>query len=240
MSVRTLSQRKYTTSNYNQSPAIISTGLVVRLDAGVSTSYPGTGTTWTNIGSGGSTYNATLSNMTYSSTGGGSFALNGSNSSTSITRPVEDDFTIMCWFLTSSSDGTAAQWYQGRGLVDGEVGGVSNDFGTAIGAGKIMFGTGNPDSTLVSTGTYNDNKWHCLAATRVKSTGARVLYANGASVASGNGNTNSLNGPTTLSIGRTPGASYFTGSIAVVLIYNIALSAGQVNNNYQVQKARFS
>ena len=40
----------------------VSDGLLVNLDATDASSYPGTGTTWTNLGTGGTTYNATLTN----------------------------------------------------------------------------------------------------------------------------------------------------------------------------------
>lgn len=40
----------------------VSDGLVVNLDATDASSYPGTGTTWTNLGTGGTAYNATLTN----------------------------------------------------------------------------------------------------------------------------------------------------------------------------------
>ncbi len=41
---------------------VVSDGLIVNLDATDASSYPGTGTTWTNLGTGGTTYNATLTN----------------------------------------------------------------------------------------------------------------------------------------------------------------------------------
>ena len=40
----------------------VSDGLLVNLDATDASSYPGSGTTWTNLGTGGTTYNATLTN----------------------------------------------------------------------------------------------------------------------------------------------------------------------------------
>ena len=41
------------------------------------------------------------------------------------------DWTIAFWVKTTASAGTG-QWWAGKGLVDGEVGGVQDDFGTAL------------------------------------------------------------------------------------------------------------
>jgi hypothetical protein len=38
-------------------------------------------------------------------------------------RPVQDDFTFSFWMKTSSAGSGSTHWYQGRGLLDGEVGG---------------------------------------------------------------------------------------------------------------------
>ena len=187
------------TSTPTPSPGIVQSGLIVNLDAGQLSSYPGSGSTWTNIGSGGATYDATLLNSpTYSSNYGGYLEFNGTNQSTSITRPVQDDFSLSVWFKTTSNAGTLGNWYQGIGLIDGEVGGVTNDFGLSMASGRLMFGIGNPDTTITSTATYNDNFWHNVIVTRTKSDGALVMYVDGTQVATGTGNTNTLDATASL------------------------------------------
>jgi hypothetical protein len=229
------------TATPTPSPNIIQTGLIVNLDAGQSSSYPGSGSTWTNIGSGGATYNATLLNSpTYSSNYGGILTFNGTNQSTSITRPVQDDFTLNVWFRTTSNAGTAVQWYNGIGLMDCEVGILTNDFGLTIGAGKLMFGVGNPDTTIISPLTYNNGLWYNVTATRVKSTGAMVLYVNGVQVATGTSNTNTLNAATTMYIGLGATSGLFlNGSLGVCQAYTVALTASQVLQNYNFLAPRY-
>jgi hypothetical protein len=229
------------TQTQTPSPNIIQTGLIVNLDAGQSSSYPGSGSTWTNIGSGGATYNATLLNSpTYSSNYGGILTFNGTNQSTSITRPVQDDFTLNVWFRTTSNAGTAVQWYNGIGLMDCEVGTLTNDFGLTIGAGKLMFGVGNPDTTIISPLTYNNGLWYNVTATRVKSTGAMVLYVNGVQVATGTSNTNTLNAATTMYIGLGATSGLFlNGSLGVCQAYTVALTASQVLQNYNFLAPRY-
>jgi len=222
------------------SPGIVQSGLIVNLDAGQLSSYPGSGSTWTNIGSGGATYDATLLNSpTYSSNYGGYLEFNGTNQSTSITRPVQDDFSLSVWFKTTSNAGTLGNWYQGIGLIDGEIGGVTNDFGLSMAAGRLMFGVGNPDTTITSTATYNDNFWHNVIVTRTKSDGALVMYVDGTQVATGTGNTNTLNSPTSLSIAVSSSGAYFPGNIAICETYTIALNSTQVLQNYNYLYPRF-
>ena len=222
------------------SPGIVQSGLIVNLDAGQLSSYPGSGSTWTNIGSGGATYDATLLNSPiYSSNYGGYLEFNGTNQSTSITRPVQDDFSLSVWFKTTSNAGTLGNWYQGIGLIDGEVGGVTNDFGLSMAAGRLMFGVGNPDTTITSTATYNDNLWHNVIVTRTKSNGELVMYVDGTQVATGTGNTNTLNSPTSLSIAVSSSGAYFPGNIAICETYTIALNSTQVLQNYNYLYPRF-
>ena len=59
-------------------PEIAESGLVLALDAGNLKSYPGSGTTWTDLSGGGNT--GTLTNgPTYSSANGGSLVFDGTN-----------------------------------------------------------------------------------------------------------------------------------------------------------------
>jgi hypothetical protein len=174
----------------------------------------------------------------------GSFNFNGINSYITIARTIQDDFTLSCWFKTTQSVSTAgAAWYNGAGLIDAEVGGVTNDFGLAMVGGKVAFGVGNPDTTISSSLSYNDNIWHQATATRVKSTGAMNLYMDGMSVVTGTGNTGSLTSPPSLRIGSIQtgtSTGFLSGSISTVQIYNRALSATEILSNYNQYKTRFN
>lgn len=207
--------------------AIDTTNLVVYYDG---PSY--SGTTWTNLASTGSTYNGAMSNVSYSSADL-AMSFNGTSSYVQMTRPVADDFTLICLFKTTQSSGSSANWYQGMGLIDGEVGGSTNDFGLSIGAAKVLFGTGAPDTTVASTSTYNDGNWHVAAGTRTKSTGSIKLYVDGSQVATATASTSSLTAPTNLTVGRIQaGGNFFQGSIARVMIYSRVLSATDITANY--------
>jgi hypothetical protein len=236
-----LSSSSTTQTVSNPPSSIVQSGLVVNLDPGQTSSYPGNGNLWTNTGTGGASYNATLQNApTYSANYGGNFAFNGSNQGTQIARPVQDDFTLSAWFKTTSNAGDLYGFYSGIGIIDGEVAGSVNDFGLTMGNGKLIFGTGNPDINIYSPNTYNDNKWHNVVCTRVKSTGALVMYVDGVQVGVATGCTNSLIDPSNLKIGVSQSGKYFPGNISVINIYNNALTSSQVQQNYNYYFSRFT
>ncbi len=164
---------------------------------------------------------------------------NGSNDYVSLPRVIQDDFTMTAWFKTTTVGGGSGQWYNGRQIVSGEVCGVVNDFGTSINSsGQIMFGIGNPDTTITGSTNFADGNWHFLTATRVKSTGAIVLYVDGAVQATGVvSNTGSLTSPPNIDIGTDPcGGNYFSGQIEGVRMYSSALSSPEVKILYNAGK----
>jgi hypothetical protein len=225
---------------YNNTPPILTNGLVMYLDAANPRSYvSGSGTTWSNLA--GSSFNGTLTNSPgFSPINRGTLVFDGVDDYVNISRPVQDDFTLLCWFRTSQNTGNTSAWYGGNGLIDGEVSGFVNDFGMSVGLGQVLFGTGNPDTTIGSGTTFNDNSWHMATATRVRSTGALSLYVDSVIRATGTGNTNSLTSPGNLTIGcLRPLSSFFNGNIAVVMIYNRALNQSEIIQNYNSTKTRF-
>jgi hypothetical protein len=80
------------------SPSIVTSGLVLCLDAANPKSYPGSGTTWTDLSGNGN--NGTLVNgPTYSSVNGGSIVFDGSNDyiSTAYSIGTVSQQSISCW-----------------------------------------------------------------------------------------------------------------------------------------------
>ena len=122
-----------------------------------------------------------------------------------IPRMVADDFTIAFRFLSAKPGrGRVSDpaWYAGSSLVDGEVDGVTDDFGVALLAGRVAAGTGNPDTSVQSPVDLTDGAAHHIAFTRTRSTGRIALFVDGALVAEAKGGTQALTAPTSLRIGR--------------------------------------
>lgn len=201
-------------------------------------SYPATGSTAFDLST--SAYNVTISGSPTINIYGGYMRLDGSTQYGTLTRPVADTFTLNCWFKTTQNAGVAGQWYQGMGLMDCEIGGLANDFGLSIGAGKVLFGIGNTDTTIASPLSYSDGNWHNACATRNRTTGAIKLYVDGVEVSTGTGNTSALASATTMGIGRLQTAlNYFSGDIGLCQAYNIELTSSQVLQNFNAYKTRY-
>jgi hypothetical protein len=90
---------------YNTS--IVTNGLVLALDAANTKSYPGSGTTWTDLS--GNNNTGTLTNTpTYSSANSGSIVFNGTNNNATVnsnaTIPTGASArTVSIWFLTNTT-----------------------------------------------------------------------------------------------------------------------------------------
>jgi hypothetical protein len=141
-------------------------------------------------------------------------------------RPVQDDFTIICVFQSTQGFGSGNLYYQGAGLVNGEVAGVVNDFGTCLFAnGSVCAGTGAPDVAANSTAGYNNGHPHILTFKRTKSSGLVSLYMDGNLAVTTTGGTESLTAPNELVLGAQQTLNnYLSGDIAEVQIYNAPLS----------------
>jgi hypothetical protein len=141
-------------------------------------------------------------------------------------RPVSDDFTIFCVFRSTHGYGAGSYYYQGAGLVSGEVSGVAADFGTCLFAnGQVSAGTGNPDVATESAAGFNNGLPHVMTFKRIASTGEVDLYLDGQLAGSVTGSTASLTACARLVLGaQQTMINYLDGDIAEVKIYGSALS----------------
>jgi hypothetical protein len=162
---------------------------------------------------------------------GGALQFNGTSAYAIIPRPNWLDWTIAFWVKTTDTGGTP-QWWEGKGMVDGEVSGVVDDFGTALVGSHAAFGVGNPDTTITSTAVINDGQWHHIAAVRSAASGLMQLYVDGALQASGTGPFGPKTSPPNLRIGSIQtgvSGGFLNGSIADVQIFNRTLSAPEIS-----------
>ena len=157
----------------------------------------------------------------------------GSNDYMKLPRLVQDDFSIAFYIKTTQYGSSGTQWFNGKGIIDAEVGGVTNDFGISLVNSKICFGVGNPDRSIFSTSTINDGQWHFIVATRNGNNGEIALYVDSFKEASTFGNTNDLNAPAELHVGKIlAGGNYFAGTLDEIAIFEKTLSPQEVYTMY--------
>jgi hypothetical protein len=228
---------------FYRGPRIVTSGLVLALDAANPKSYAYGSTLWNDLS--GNLNSGSLNNApALNNDGVGSLVFNANvSNSVSIPNPVQDDFTLSCWFKTTQSVGSNGQWYTGAGLIDGFVAPTTNDFGLAIVGGRVAFGIGRgqSDTTISSSLQYNNDRWYQATATRIRSSGVITLYINGSLITT---ITSSAVGPmtatSTLRVGSiNTNIQFFSGSISNVQVYNRALSAAEVAQNYNAIGSRF-
>ena len=155
--------------------------------------------------------------------------LDGTNDYVDVPRSIQNDFSISFWMKTSQTAPTGSFWYQGNGLVDAEVGGKKNDFGTTLVGNTVAFGVGPTDVTIKATTAVNDNEWHHVAATRDASSGEIILYIDGVAEASGTAATGAKNAPPSIHLGNIQtNKRYYNGLLDIVGLYNVVLTPAEV------------
>jgi hypothetical protein len=231
---------------YKNTPPIITNGLVLNLDAANNKSYPGSGTTWTDLS--GNSNNGTLTNgPTFSRDGGGSIVFNGVNNYVEINRNTNYDFnqdnsfTILGWFYISGVNTNTP--------YIGKWGNNSINTGSYIlwtggsALPRLIFSVANGGATAASTPalTYNLNTWNFFCGVYQSKT-KLISYLN-SNLNSEILYTGNINNPNTVNfrISRADfGSDAFAGRSSNISIYNRALSAQEVLQNYNALKSRFN
>ena len=232
----------------------VTAGMVLWLDAGDTDSYPGTGTTWTDLTN--PANNGTLvGNITYSSTNGGVLVIfpnpNEGVGTTSYIRMGRVTEFMPTTGLTVEQWLYLDDWTPTNGFQT-----ISN---TEAGGYAISVRTGGIDGIVLLNGVYRNARflnasvlsgWNHVALT---CDGRYVkLYVNGVDTLTGNNDAGAVYPityhPTAgLFIGAEAGNNAttpneirsFIGSIGTTAIYNRPLTAAEVLKNYNSDKARF-
>jgi hypothetical protein len=232
------------TIQFNKKPRLITDNLVLHLDAGNSLSYPRSGTAWNNLMA---TGNAVLVNApTFNSGFGGYFNFNGTNQEVTTNTTVtstSSPLTFFGWFRTSAASGKKIIGFQNN-----QTGTTSTNYDRHVyvnTSGKLVFGiyTGT-NQAITSSASVNNGVWHSFAAVYNMS-GNDELYVDG--VSAGTINVTSTDTGTRYvriaghKLSGWTGAvdGYFPGDIAIMTLYNTALSANDVLTNHNATKTRF-
>lgn len=217
-------------------PRVVTDGLLLCFDAANIKSYPGSGTSWFDLSGKGNT--GTLTNgPTYSSADGGTIVFDGTNdkvvtTSISFTNYTFDFFAKPIGNTLAGSTGynTLAGYSSTRRLLWDAIG----NFGEP-GHLLAQVGSGN----IISSFPATRNVWNHIAFTYNSSNITATWYINGVSAGSSSaaaqGTWNSQ-----IHIGNYNANAYWmNGNISIVRIYNRALSATEISQNFNATRSRY-
>lgn len=222
------------------SPKIVTDGLVLALDAANPRSYVSGSTNWYNLAN--TSISGSLTNgPTYSSNNLGSIVFDGANDYVQITGIQTPSFSISAWINLAAINrfhgimGRAASiWsntsYAFRVVNDNRLNILlSNSGDTAI------------FTEIQTSPLFAINTWYHVAVTFAKPNIA--LYVNGSSQMTGTFNYDLYNSTSDSIIGGyaySNGLSYLlTGQLPSLQFYNRALSAAEIQQNYNATKGRY-
>ena len=213
-------------------PNIVTSGLILALDAANRKSYPGSGTTWSDlVGSN----NGTLTNgPTFNSDNAGSIVFDGTNDAISLSN------------ITPTSGASFSAWININGS-NSNYGSIFANWSDTGGGTAYWIGTFINQSTTIQVyfnGSLISNITSLLLNTwmllTVSHTGSVCKgYINAIEIFSLSSTLATSNNNTSIGYDITRTNYPFKGNIAQALIHNRALSAAEVLQNYNVQKSRF-
>ena len=223
---------------------IVKDGLILDLDAAKRDSYPGSGTTWSDIS--GFQNNGTLVNgPTFDSGNGGSVIFDG----------TDDYSNILNNSTLNSTSGTVNVWFYNTGtyltsnlsteiISKHDIASSLNGYGIYLyrSSGNIVCGTYIKDGStnwFIDHSAISSSIWYCATMT-YKSNDIISIYLNGISPVSRSISTISISSqPLRIGLSNDSYWSAFNGRVASTQIYNRALSAAEVTQNYNALKGRY-
>tara|TARA_X000001382_G_scaffold100004_1_gene74533 strand:- start:818 stop:1456 length:639 start_codon:yes stop_codon:yes gene_type:complete len=204
-------------------PEINEDGLVLALDAGNTKSYPGSGSTWTDLSGNGN--DGTINGATHTSGTGGYFDFDGSNdyvSFSSYSQPAyssSSTFTWSVWLYPVSNSNNPIIGNRGTDLNFTKL--TSNNFEYY----SDNFG-----------GAMTLNEWQNICIT--KNGTSFTYYKNGSSIAT---QTSSITKPSKPFFigGDNTAAEYSNHRISMAMVYTAALTASEVAQNFNALRGRY-
>lgn len=222
--------------SYSYGKSIVTEGLVLHVDAANAKSYPGSGTTWSDLTG---VHQGSINNgATYSSDNGGAIVFDGTDDEVDFGNNIPatnfeytDDFSLESWFVTNDTSNTFQQVI-GKSYIDYRI---------LLYGGKISFRLDANELTTLS-GSLTAGEWTHMVATWEASTSTARVYQDGVlQTTTIDTAVNWTTYPyTNFKMGESGGESYnLDGKIAIGRAYSIKLSDEQVLQNYNAQKNRF-
>jgi hypothetical protein len=206
----------------------VTSGLINYLDAGDNSSYPGTGTTWTDLSGVGNNFTLTASPPWTSAGSLSYFSMAGGYAVGSAILPAAAYTKIAVFYVTGSF----------LNILSGGVTSTDHAF-WGNNSQYLQAGHNGAWNTVVSPVTTPLNQWVYGAVSFNTSTGWR-LYLNQNTPVTNASTTTFTPTPAVCEVGAFQNSNFLSGRVAVTMIYNRVLSDSEITQNYNYFKTRFS
>ena len=213
---------------------IVTSGLVLNLDAGNTTSYSGTGPNWTDLSGNGN--NGTLiGGPTYSSANGGSIVFDGSNDQATVSSSSSVNFTDVV---------SLSSWFNFTVLPTDEVPLIRKNDQWQLGllnatTIRCLVRTSGTNGWVQDNDvsyTFLTNTWYNMVMTYNGSN--MLIYVNNVLVKTATVTGAILTNANIIQIGYLL-TVFLNGKISNCSIYNRVLTAAEVEQNYNALRGRF-
>mgnify|MGYP003659805547 CR=1 FL=1 len=213
-------------------PSIVTSGLVLDLDAANPKSYPGSGTTWNDLS--GNRNTGTLGSQTYNSANG-TLTFSGTQRADTTTTFTITEGTFLAWI---KRNGAQTDY---TGILFSRAGAATGmDFTTSHNLGyhwNDTFSTYAWISGLI----IPDSVWCMVAITVNSTTGTAYLCQSSGITTAVNTVAHSSVSVFKLTVGQDTASSSrcFIGDIGPVMFYNRALTANEITQNFNAHRGRY-
>jgi len=223
-------------------PRVVTDGLVLALDAGNTKSYPGSGTSWTDLSGNGN--NGTLVNgVGYNGSNGGSLSFDGVNDYASIAHSSALNFntalTISVWYYSGNVGST---WLYLKGRTD------ADNYNPLVYANGRYGWTGPNGRSFYQppSGFIQSNTWYNLTVSHISGNDPNIyrnaVVSTSHTYSEGNGaralgtNTNPVGINADIPRGTI---TTFNGRIVSIQAYNRALTSSEIQQNFNALRGRY-
>ena len=204
-------------------------GLIMHLDAGNSSSYPGTGSVWTDLS--GQNNNGTLiNNPSYNSSNGGNLVFNGANTYVNAPLTKTASCTFSVWAKSTNANSNNMLFNAGN-----NGSGPDLFFSSGVISWNTWDSSGNPFGSIPATAS--NGNWHNYVVVNDAFSNITKLYYDGVLYGTAIYKNPAITNK--LYIGGNTSDFMWNGAIGNFQVYNRVLTTSEVTQNFNYQKTRY-
>jgi hypothetical protein len=215
---------------------IVIDGIVLNVDAAQFRSYPGSGTSWTDLSGGGN--NGTLTNgPTFNSENGGAIVFDGTNDYTIVTHNTNLNaslaMTLSVWIRITSFVANMAIFGKGTQVI----GSGGYDFRIDSNNELNLVKYNIVDQRITLSNALITNTWYNIVA--VQSSTKVDYYVNGNNVGTFSNSSAYQTNTAEFRVARNRATIYTPSNISNIMFYNRTLTVAEILQNYNALKSRY-